>query len=132
MFSNGLTSIFHCYAVLCGISEKKSEEDTERWFVKRARTEDNKGGQASCSESLSRCTDTLHPAESSSGTNLGDADDDDGDDDGSTSYVVKRISAFLSETEPYILDIDLDFFTCKNPFKELYTQVCPTDTPPPQ
>uniref|UniRef100_A0A671VYI6 Chromosome 5 open reading frame 22 n=1 Tax=Sparus aurata TaxID=8175 RepID=A0A671VYI6_SPAAU len=42
--------------------------------------------------------------------------------DGSTSYVVKRISAFLSETEPYILDIDLDFFTCKNPFKELYTQ----------
>ncbi|XP_030260049.1 UPF0489 protein C5orf22 homolog [Sparus aurata] len=104
-------------------SEKKSEEDTERWFVKRARTEDDKGGQASCSESLSRCTDTLHPAESSSGTNLGDDDDDDdGEDDGSTSYVVKRISAFLSETEPYILDIDLDFFTCKNPFKELYTQ----------
>ncbi|XP_073348076.1 UPF0489 protein C5orf22 homolog [Pagrus major] len=101
-------------------SEKKTEEDTERWFVKRARTEDDKGGEASCSESLLRCTDTLHPAESSNGTNLGDDDDDDGD--GSTSYVVKRISAFLSETEPYILDIDLDFFSCKNPFKELYTQ----------
>ncbi|KAM8727481.1 UPF0489 protein C5orf22 homolog isoform 1-T1 [Acanthopagrus schlegelii] len=102
-------------------SEKKTEEDTERWFVKRARTEEDKGAQASCSQSLSRCTDTLQPEESSSGTKLGD-DDDDGDDDGSTSYVVKRISAFLSETEPYILDIDLDFFTCKNPFKELYTQ----------
>uniref|UniRef100_A0A673CI27 Chromosome 5 open reading frame 22 n=1 Tax=Sphaeramia orbicularis TaxID=375764 RepID=A0A673CI27_9TELE len=49
--------------------------------------------------------------------------DDEGDDEeGSTSYVVKRISEILSETEPYILDIDLDFFTCKNPFKELYTQ----------
>ncbi|XP_036940687.1 UPF0489 protein C5orf22 homolog isoform X2 [Acanthopagrus latus] len=105
-------------------SEKKTEEDTERWFVKRARTEEDKGAQASCSQSLSRCTDTLQPEESSSGTKLvdDDDDDDDGDDDGSTSYVVKRISAFLSETEPYILDIDLDFFTCKNPFKELYTQ----------
>uniref|UniRef100_A0A8D3BD76 Uncharacterized protein n=1 Tax=Scophthalmus maximus TaxID=52904 RepID=A0A8D3BD76_SCOMX len=58
-------------------------------------------------------------AEWSSGTGPGDADDGD---EGSTSYVVKRISACLSDTEPYILDIDLDFFSCKNPFKELYTQ----------
>ncbi|XP_028328902.1 UPF0489 protein C5orf22 homolog [Gouania willdenowi] len=57
-------------------------------------------------------------------------DDDDGggdggegeEEEGSTSYVVKRLSGFLSETEPYVLDIDLDFFSCKNPFKELYTQ----------
>ena len=48
----------------------------------------------------------------------------DGDDDeGSPSYVVERIASFLGETDPYVLDIDLDFFTCKNPFKELYTQV---------
>uniref|UniRef100_A0A3Q2Y7E4 Chromosome 5 open reading frame 22 n=1 Tax=Hippocampus comes TaxID=109280 RepID=A0A3Q2Y7E4_HIPCM len=44
------------------------------------------------------------------------------DEEGTTSYVVKRISSFLSHTEPYILDIDLDFFSCKNPFKELYTE----------
>ncbi|XP_076601870.1 UPF0489 protein C5orf22 homolog [Chaetodon auriga] len=97
-------------------SEKKTEADTERWFAKRPRTEDSIAGEASCSEPLSRCTDTWQPAEGSSGPSLGT------DDEGSTSYVVKRISAFLSETEPYILDIDLDFFSCKNPFKELYTQ----------
>lgn len=96
-------------------SGNKTEEDTERWFAKRPRTEDDKAGQASCSEPLFRCTDTLQPAEGSNGN-------DDDDDEGSTSYVVKGTSAILNETEPYILDIDLDFFSCKNPFKELYTQ----------
>ncbi|XP_049930787.1 UPF0489 protein C5orf22 homolog [Epinephelus moara] len=93
------------------------EEDIERWFAKRARTEYNTDGEASCSEPLLTCTDTLQPAEGSYRTGLGNDDEE-----GSTSYIVKRISTFLSETEPYILDIDLDFFSCKNPFKELYTQ----------
>lgn len=92
----------------------------QRFCMKRART-----GGASHAQPLA--TDTLQPAEGSagqaaewsSGTGPGDADDGD---EGSTSYVVKRISACLSDTEPYILDIDLDFFSCKNPFKELYTQ----------
>ncbi|KAM6920128.1 UPF0489 protein C5orf22 homolog [Lycodopsis pacificus] len=100
------------------LTGKQTEEDTEGWFAKRPRTECNKAGEASCSEPLSRCTDLLQPAESSNMSSLGDDDDNEG----STSYVVKRISAVLSETEPYILDIDLDFFSCKNPFKELYTQ----------
>ncbi|KAL7387388.1 hypothetical protein ABVT39_022740 [Epinephelus coioides] len=94
------------------------EEDIERWFAKRARTEYNTDGEASCSEPFLTCTDTLQPAEGSYRTGLGNDDEE-----GSTSYIVKRISTFLSETEPYILDIDLDFFSCKNPFKELYTQV---------
>lgn len=93
------------------------EEDIERWFAKRAHTEYNTDGEASCSEPLLTCTDTLQPAEGSYRTGLGNDDEE-----GSTSYIVKRISTFLSETEPYILDIDLDFFSCKNPFKELYTQ----------
>lgn len=106
------------------ISEKKTKEDTERWFAKRRRTECNKAGESSCSEPFSTATDTLKPAggkeeQWSNGTGLGEDDEDEG----STNYVVKRISAFLTETEPYILDIDLDFFSCKNPFKELYTQV---------
>ncbi|XP_038573142.1 UPF0489 protein C5orf22 homolog [Micropterus salmoides] len=102
------------------VSEKKTEEDTGKWFAKRPRTESDEAGEASCSQPLLRCADVLQPAEGSSWpASLGD----DGDDnEGSTSYVVKKISAFLSETEPYILDIDLDFFSCKNPFKELYTQ----------
>lgn len=115
--------IFPFYTVfcfLCDISEQRREEDTGRWSAKRGRTECSEAGEASCSEPLLRCTGTLQPAEGSSRTSLGDEDEE-----GSTSYVVKRISAFVSETEPYILDIDLDFFSCKNPFKELYTQVCP-------
>ncbi|KAK2844001.1 hypothetical protein Q5P01_010660 [Channa striata] len=104
-----------------------TEYNTERCFAKRPRTECHQAGEASCSGPGQTTADKLHPAEGSntykeqgdSGTGFGD---DEGENEGSKGYIVQRISAVLSESEPYILDIDLDFFSCKNPFKELYTQ----------
>ncbi|XP_041847553.1 UPF0489 protein C5orf22 homolog [Melanotaenia boesemani] len=100
------------------ITGQSTEKDTEGCFAKRPRTERSKDGETSHTQSHSATTDPLQPAGGSSSNGMLDGDDGEG----STSYVVERITSFLDENDPYILDIDMDFFSCKNPFKELYTE----------
>ncbi|XP_069578493.1 UPF0489 protein C5orf22 homolog [Brachyistius frenatus] len=98
---------------------QQTETNTEGRLTKRRRTDCSEAGEASCSQPLAASTDALPPAEGSSMKGLREEEEED---EGSTSYIVERLSEFLRDTEPFVLDIDLDFFSCKNPFKELYTQ----------
>lgn len=112
------------------ITEMKME-DSETWLAKKPRRECSQVGEASCSQPLLKADAPQLAEVRSVNKDAGQEqpscsikrDYNGEDEEGTTNYVVKRMETFLSHTEPYILDIDLDFFSCKNPFKELYTEV---------
>ncbi|XP_072298039.1 UPF0489 protein C5orf22 homolog [Eucyclogobius newberryi] len=90
-------------------------EKSQAATVKRARGEGSGEPGGSC------CTDTARTPEGAAEA-PGLTARGRGDSEGSTEYVVKNVLALLEQTQSYILDIDLDFFSCKNPFRELYSQ----------
>lgn len=109
---------------MCLVEGRDTEQELHPGLCKKARTE----GREDEAQPLSAATDTQRPAEGSNiqeeHSNSGTGEEDRGDDDeGSTSYIVDRITSVLGKTDAYVLDIDLDFFSCKNPFKDLYSEV---------